>query len=283
MPSIIRIVPNDNYSESFGFQWNKFAKTQLDSYSGFSITSDRFYRVTKWRKEDLKGSKILEVGSGAGRFTEVVVQTGAELHSVEYSGAVDANYKNNGHYPNLQLYQASLYEMPFEKESFDKIFCLGVLQHTPDVKQSFNALLPFLKKGGEIAVDVYSKNWKSYFYSKYWVRPVTKRMKKETLLLLIQSYIPIWFPVSSLLLRIPYIGKFLAQIIPICNYSLQYPYMSKPQLIEWAILDTFDMLSPEYDQRQNLPTLKNWMEEADLDIIYCGKGDNGYVGLGRKK
>jgi 2-polyprenyl-3-methyl-5-hydroxy-6-metoxy-1,4-benzoquinol methylase len=109
MPSVIRLVLNDNYSESFGFQWNRFAKTQLDSYSGYPITSDRFYRVTKWDKEDLKKSKILEVGSGAGRFTEVVAQTGAELHSIEYSGAVDANHDNNKHFSNLQLYQASLY------------------------------------------------------------------------------------------------------------------------------------------------------------------------------
>jgi ubiquinone/menaquinone biosynthesis C-methylase UbiE len=283
MSTIIRLVPNDDYSESFGFQWNKFAKTQLDSYTGYPITSDRFYRVTRWSKHDLKHSKILEVGSGAGRFTEVAAQTGGELHSIEYSGAVDANYKNNGHFQNLQLYQASLYEMPFQQETFDKVFCLGVLQHTPNVKKSFMALIPPLKKGGEIAVDVYSNNWKSYFYTKYWVRPITKRMKKETLLKLIQSYIPYWFPISSFLLKIPFVGKFLAQCLPICNYSLQYPFMKKQELIDWAILDTFDMLSPEYDQPQTLSTLKMWMEEAGLEILYCGKGDNGYVGLGRKK
>jgi trans-aconitate methyltransferase len=173
--------------------------------------------------------------------------------------------------------------MPFLHESFDKIFCLGVLQHTPDVKKSFMTLIPFLKPGGEIAVDVYPRNWKAYFYTKYWVRPITKKMKKESLLKLIQFYMPIWFPISSQLIKIPIFGKFLAQIIPTVNYSLQYPFMSKQQLIEWSILDTFDMLSPEYDQRQSLDTLKNWMEEANLDILYCAKGDNGYVGVGRKK
>ena len=30
---IPRFVPYDNYSDSFGYQWNIFIKTQLDSYT----------------------------------------------------------------------------------------------------------------------------------------------------------------------------------------------------------------------------------------------------------
>jgi hypothetical protein len=80
-----------------------------------------------------------------------------------------------------------------------------------------------------------------------------------------------------LLIQIPFIGKFLCQIIPISNYTLQFPELTKQQLVEWAILDTFDMLSPEYDQPQKLSTLKKWALDAKLEITYCGVGDNGYV------
>ncbi|MEI2748908.1 MAG: methyltransferase domain-containing protein [Ferruginibacter sp.] len=57
---------------------------------------------------------MLEVGSGAGRFTQIALDhTKANLYSVDYSNAVEANYKNNGPNQRLKLYQASVYELPF--------------------------------------------------------------------------------------------------------------------------------------------------------------------------
>ena len=39
---IPRFVPEENYAENFGMQWNHFRQTQLDSYSGHTISADRF-------------------------------------------------------------------------------------------------------------------------------------------------------------------------------------------------------------------------------------------------
>lgn len=125
-------------------------------------------------------------------------------------------------------------------------------------------MLPFLKQGEEIAIDVYKDTWKSRLLTKYWVRPITKKMDKRKLLKIIQTYIPIWFPISTLLLKVPIFGKFLCQIILICNNSNQFSDLSKEQLIEWAILDTFDMLSPKYDQPQTFETFKKWLIKANL-------------------
>ena len=63
---IPRFVENDNYAESFGFQWNLFEETQIDKNSKTTISTDRFYKNTAWTNESLKGKKFLEVGSGAG-------------------------------------------------------------------------------------------------------------------------------------------------------------------------------------------------------------------------
>ena len=274
---IPRFVESENYADSFGFQWNLFEETQIDKNSKTTISADRFYKNTTWTNEALIGKKFLEAGSGAGRFTEVILKTGAYLYSIDYSNAVEANWRNNSLKKDFFLAQANIYALPFKKEFFDYILCFGVIQHTPDVKASFFSLLKFLKPGGEIAIDVYSKNWKSFFFTKYWVRPITKRMPKKKLLNLVKWYVPKWFPVSSYLIKVPFFGKFLAQIIPVCNYSKQFPFLNKKQLIEWAVLDTFDMLSPAHDHPQSLATLQSWAKEANLQILYCGKGDNGYV------
>ncbi len=279
---IPRFVPIENYSSSFGFQWNIFNQTQVDTYNKSNISKNRFYKTTKWSEEKLKGKKVLEVGSGSGRFTQILLETGADLFSIDYSTAVEANAKNNKNYNNLNLFQASIYQLPFEKNYFDFICCIGVIQHTPDVELSFKNMLEHLKPGGEIVIDVYAKTLKTMFYTKYWVRPLTKKIDKEKLLSIIKWYIPKWFPISSFLLKIPFLGKFLAQIIPICNYSLQFPDLTKKQLIDWAILDTFDMLSPEYDNPQTYKTLENWIKKYDLKKLFLNRGDNGYVLIAKK-
>ena len=142
---IPRFVSSDNYASSFGKQWNYFKSTQLDKYNGTNITEKRFFEDTHWVKDELKGQKVLEVGSGAGRFTQILLDYGAEVHSVDYSNAVDANLDNNGPNDKLYIYQADIYKLPFKEKLFDKVFCFGVLQHTPDVKAAFMDLIKFIK------------------------------------------------------------------------------------------------------------------------------------------
>lgn len=152
---IPRFVPDDSYTASFGEQWNRYRRTQLDRFNGTTLSHDRFYSGTGWTPEDLKGKRILEVGCGAGRFTQIMLDAGAKLFSVDYRSAVEACWTNNGPHPNLFLAQADLYALPFAHGFFDKVFCYGVVQHTPDVKRAVMSLLPFAKPGGDIAIDIY--------------------------------------------------------------------------------------------------------------------------------
>lgn len=160
---IPRFVSESNYANSFGFQWNRFRETQLDSHSGVPISRDRFYRSTGWSPDDLKGKTVLEVGCGAGRFTEILLYVGAIVVALDYSNAVDACWKNHYLHPNLTVVQGDIYNLPFQGETFDFVFCFGVLQHTPDVKKAFMSLPSQLKKGGHLAVDVYRKSIRHIF------------------------------------------------------------------------------------------------------------------------
>lgn len=186
---VARFCPANNYSASFGYQWNRFDRTQLDNHSGVDQSYQRFYGETGWDADDLNNCTVLEVGSGAGRFSEVFLRTtSGVLYSVDFSSAVDTNRHNNAIYGDrLQLSQASIYELPFADESFDKVFCLGVLQHTPSFTRSVEALIAKAKIGGEIVVDFYPiKGWYTKVHAKYMVRPVTKRLSKPVLLFLIR-------------------------------------------------------------------------------------------------
>ena len=113
---IPRFVPLDNYADNFGFQWNRFRKTQLDSHSRQSISRDRFLKSTGWTPDSLAGKAVLDIGCGAGRFVEVALSCGAIVFAVDYSGAVDACRANFSGHPNLHVIQADVYALPFADE-----------------------------------------------------------------------------------------------------------------------------------------------------------------------
>ncbi len=213
---IPRFVDSDNYSNSFGYQWNLHNKTQLDSYTKLPISYNRLFSVTNWNSI-LVNEIILEAGSGAGRFTEVLLNTGAEVFSFDYSNAIEANKFNNGSKPNLNLFQGDIYAIPFSNSFFDKIICFGVLQHTPDPEKAFKNLCNYLKPEAEIAIDIYRADIISFFQWKYLLRPITKRMDKIRLYKIVSVVVPILLPITKLLRK--YLGKIGARISPIVEYS----------------------------------------------------------------
>lgn len=278
---IPRFRDESGYASSFGEQWNRYRRTQLDSVNGTTLSRDRFYSGTRWTAAELRNARILEVGCGAGRFTEIMLAAGARVWSLDYSSAVDACYANHGANPNLSVVQADLYSLPFERESFDFIFCYGVLQHTPDPRTAFFSLIPFLNPGGRLAVDVYRKGWELQPYkSKYLYRPLTTRMSTGLLFRALNWYIPKWLPVDTVIKKIPVIGPALGMLVPCWNYS--YLPLSKEQQTEWAVLDTFDALAPKYDLPQTAATLRSWFDEAGLESVEVREGGNGVLGNGRR-
>jgi len=272
---VIRGIPRfccaDNYSESFGFQWNHFDRTQLDVHSGVDTSQQRFYAETGWDPQELSHCSLLEVGSGAGRFSEVILRTATGLlHSVDYSSAVDANRRNNAAYgERLQLAQASIYELPFADNSFDKVFCLGVLQHTPSFSDSVAALISKTRVGGEIVVDFYPiKGWYTKIHSKYILRPLTKRLPKPLLLKAIRFNIPWMLALFDLLcfLRLGALTRF----VPITDVR-GFPSSFSPALRrEFAVMDTFDAFSPEFDNPQRVQDVASMFSRRGCEVTHAG-------------
>lgn len=277
---IPRFVPESNYANNFGMQWNHFSKTQLDSYSGHPISAERFWKATGWRSEDLRGQWVLDVGCGSGRFAEVALSAGAHVVALDYSSAVDACYANLKHHPNLHVVQGDIYALPFARESFSFVYSLGVLQHTPDVDSAFAVLPLMLAGGGRLCVDYYEKSFRSRMLPKYWLRPITKKLPKAQLFSAIECLVPVLLPISQALGRFPVVGLLLKRLIPVANYEGILP-LNKQQLSEWALLDTFDWLSPAYDHPQNAATVRCWFNQAGLHDIEVLKAGH-LVGRGRK-
>jgi len=283
---IPRFVSSENYAKGFGYQWLKHARTQYDSFTGQSFSKNRFFATTRW-PERLDGKVMIEAGCGSGRFTEVAAATGAMVLSFDYSAAVEANYASNGHRDNVLIVQADIYQMPFAHESADYLYCLGVLQHTPDVERAFKSLPSVLKPGGRLAIDLYLQmtgvlSW-ILRNTSTWniIRPMTCRMNPDRLYAFCDRHIErLW----GLALRInrKRWGPFVLRRFMVPPYIGEYD-LPDDLLKQWMKLDLFDCLAARYISPQTLATVRRWFEECDLDNIEVQTGHNGINGLAAKR
>jgi ubiquinone/menaquinone biosynthesis C-methylase UbiE len=278
---VARFRQDDGYNASFAKQWKAFQLTQYDDYNKTNITRDRYLKETGWPDSNLVGEFILEAGCGAGRFTRLLASTGASLLSFDYSSAVEVSHEQNGHFSNVAFAQADILELPFKENCFDRVFCHGVIQHTPSPSAAFHALNRVLKPGGKFSFDVYHRDgrirpWKS----KYIWRPITKRMNPDKLMALLEWYIPKWLPVDTLIKRVPILGNYIGAFIPCWNYF--YTNLPKTQQVQWAIMDTFDALAPAYDIPVTRQDVVGWFQAAGYSEFEVHEGGTGLVGNGVK-
>ena len=281
---IPRFVDDEGYAENFSIQWRTFRMTQLDSYTKRPIYFTRFWWNTRWQPKDLHGKMVLEVGSGAGAFTEVLLGSGAHVVSFDMSRAVEANHQSNSRKGDLFLLQADIYDLPLQDEAFDYVFCYGVLQHTPDPGAAYRALFRKLKPGGRISVDHYAKRdyLDPWYQPKYAWRPITTKMDPARLLRLIERYIPFWLPVDMVIRRIPLIGPRIIGFlrIPCWNhYELRLGYR---ETVRWAIMNTFDALGARYDFPMSPEEVRAMVDHAANDEVEVFYGSNGVVANVRK-
>jgi len=186
------------------------------------------------------------------------------------------NWGHHGDRQNLMLCQASLYELPFRHGYFDKVFCFGVLQHTPDVSGAFAAISRYARTGGDLVVDAYnSRYWRNYHTPMYLIRPVTKRMSHHTLYNCVSWAVPRLLPISTWLRdHIPVVGRYVSSVVPIANYNGQFPTQATNLLEQYSILDTFDTLSPRYISPQRPDILREWFAQAGYEHV---EADNDTV------
>ncbi len=260
---IPRFVRTDDYVSSFSFEWTRFSTTQLDSARGWTQSEERFQESFDFPLSELKDKWILDVGCGMGRFAEIAAKHGAHVVGIDLSYAVEVASTNLARWPNAQVIQGDARRLPFFPESFDIIYSLGVLHHTPDPRGAFEGLLPFLKPGGKISITLYSKYNRVYVASTNAWRRLTTRLPNKAVYGLSHLSIPLYH-----LYRIPVLGFLGKAFWPICMHP-------DP---EWRLLDTFDCYSPKYQNFYDHPEVYRWFREAGLQDIAVLEPAISYIG-----
>ncbi len=262
------------YADSFGPQWITYGQTQVDKFNGTTISRDRFFAYTGWPR-DLSGELVLEAGSGCGRFTQVLLDAGADVVSFDYSAAVVANRRNNDGADRLTLFRGDIYRIPLARGIFDRVVCLGVLQHTPDPAKAFHSLVGMLKPDGLLAVDIYRVGVAQLASPKHVLRIFRRFVRPERAAPLAKRAVRALLPAKSLLRRIPFVGVPLAHlVVPVADYRGRLP-LTEAQALEWSELEFIDAITPAHDHPATRRQVEQWCLDAglvDVTIEVVSKG-----------
>lgn len=261
---IPRFVSEENYTESFGFQWRKHSQIYMGNEKQRDIW-ELFKRKTGLDEDQVRGKVFLDVGVGTGGYAKGVIDRGGRVIGIDLSLAVEAAQENIGNNINCNIVQADLFNLPFKREVFDGIYSIGVLHHTPNCKRAFQGLIYFLKKGGVISIWVYSVQRGLKIFLSEELRKITTKIPKKLLYYLCLIAIPYY-----LVYKIPILGKIIDKIMP--------PISKEPSW-EDRLLDTFDWYSAIYQSKHTYPEVYRWFKEwglVDMELLDVPVAIKGY-------
>jgi len=250
---VYRFSENEGHTSSFGYEWSRYSRTYSDVILGAPISKSYLEALLGFPLEFLKGMNILEIGCGAGRFTEILADYAKHVVAVDLSRAVYVNAALGRQ--NVTLAQADLLDVPEFSEPIDLVFCRGVLQHTKNPHESMRRLFDYCRNDGLVIFDIYKKYWWDKFNFKYFWRPILKRFVPiekfdvfinrngkslyyfHHLYLKIVSHIPIF---RTIIGKTPlYFG---------INWEKKYPFLTQSQRLEAFKNELVDTFYAEYDQ-----------------------------------
>lgn len=167
--------------KSFGDEWEKF-----NSFSNEEIKNagDQYFDIldkTILNKETV----ALDAGCGSGRWSNYLSHKVKFIEAIDPSKAIFFAKKNNIKLKNVRFIHTDIDNIPFEDESFDFIFSLGVLHHIPDTEKALIELFKKLKTGGSILIYLYYKldnrkiQYKIFFYPVDFLRKIISKFPKR--------------------------------------------------------------------------------------------------------
>ncbi|WP_152051632.1 class I SAM-dependent methyltransferase [Tautonia marina] len=238
---------------TYSLQWNRYRILRPEE--------DRatFRNRTGLTDADLSGSLVLDGGCGMGRYVRVAAEAGARVVGIDLSEAVQAARDLNADLPIVGLLRADLFRLPLLEGSFDHIYSLGVLDHTPDPRRAFLSLARRLKPGGRIAIWVYQKERPALEAIIEAHRAISTRLPVPVLETLSR-----WSaPIGSLKRRLMNSPNRLVARCGVALNVLTIGVSMHPDP-EVRVCDTLDWYAPKYASRHTFEEVSSWFHEAGL-------------------
>lgn len=222
-----------------------------------------------------ENSQVLEAGCGVGAQTVTLASNSphAYITSIDISKSSVAEARKNimdAGISNVKFQQGDIFNLPFEKESFDHLFICFVLEHLPSPVKAIRSLKKLLKVGGTITV-IEGDHGSTYFH------PDSDAAHKA-----IQCQVELQKRAGGN----ANIGRELYPILKTAGFSsiqvsprMVYVDSSKPQLVEGFTKNTFTAMvagvrEPSVeagltDEKTFDEGIKGLYRTAEADGVFC--------------
>ncbi len=138
----------------YGKFWKKFSyKENIDAKK---YILERFKNFKSFHKNFFKNKKIIDVGCGGGRYSNALrLLKAKQVIGVDFGDDGLLTAKKNYNFKNISFQKQDVLNLKFKKNTFDIVFCNGVLHHTSDFKKGIKELYRVCKPGGYIFLYLY--------------------------------------------------------------------------------------------------------------------------------
>lgn len=111
-------------------------------------------------------AEILDVGSGAGFFSNAAAKAGHEVTGLDISRTSLRVAELMDSTGRVKYVEGDAYRMPFPKESFDVVVAMDLFEHVSDPEKIISEMSRVLRPGGIFFFRTINKTMISYFWMK---------------------------------------------------------------------------------------------------------------------
>ena len=286
--------------DSFGFKWAKQdtydSKPSRDRMARWLLERYGFASTEAWAAHFEGFGRILDVGCGSGLSSGTwLISPGwtgkAMWTGVDVSTAVDVAQSRLGGLPNTHFVQADALDLPFADGTFGAVFSEGVLHHTPSTRAALLSAARVLRSGGELAFYVYRKKGPAREFTDDYVRDALRGLSDEDAWEVMRGFTrlaqaltavkaTVDVPEAVPLLGIPAGPQDVQRFI---YWHFAKLYWSDEMSFEENVHVNFDWYRPVYAHRQTAGEVRDWCEEAGVDVSRFNEQESGFTVTARKR